>query len=83
MSDTQDYIRVTVPAPGEQFMPRLLRTDLLSEVSFPVPGEQFIPRLLRSDIEVSARIWEPVSTVGAWDPVNPLPDTITIGLSHA
>lgn len=60
MGDTHDYIRVTVPAPGEQFIPRQLRSELI----------------------LSARIWEPISTVGTWDPQNPLPDSIFVELSH-
>ena len=72
-----------IPDPGEQFIPRYLLSELSAVVDFPTPGEQFVPRQLRSELFPSARIWEPVSTLGVWEPTNLLPDTITVSLSHA
>ena len=61
MSDTQDYIRVTVPAPGERHL-----------YSF-----------IHSEISHSFEAKTPISSLGVWPSNNLLPDTITVGLSHA
>ena len=82
MAEGPDYIRVTVPAPGERYLAQYIRSEIVHELigiwGNPGIGERYV----KSEIVHSMPAKTPISTLGVWPSDNILPDSITMGLSH-
>lgn len=84
MTDKPDYIRVTVcPVSDPPAQVRVIRSELIHSMpAVEIFGLNAIA-FIRSEIIHSMPVSAPISWLGILEPSNLLPDSITVGISHA
>ena len=81
-TEGEDYIRVSAEAPPAVILPGRIRGEITHEI-WPVFGDPGpADRKIRCELSHQISVREYVTISGEVLEVHPLPETITVGLSH-